>query len=70
MKVNTYVEVTKLAAQYEPVKIGIGIEDDFEPREGETKKQTAKRATRALYDIASEEVSSIVDQALRELRGQ
>jgi hypothetical protein len=68
MKVNMYIEVTQLAAQYEPVKIGIGIEDDFEPREGESKADTFRRASASLYDLTSDEVSSKITQAISELR--
>jgi hypothetical protein len=69
MKVNVYVEVTKLAQQFEPVKIGIGVEDDVEPKDGESKKDTIRRVRKALYDTISEEVSETISQALTELRG-
>lgn len=68
MEIKAYVEVTKLAAQYEPVKIGIGVKDDVQPKDGETKAETIHRGTQALYNVVSDEVSLLISQALDELR--
>lgn len=67
-EVSVYVEITKQSRQYESAKIGIRATQDFDPKEGETPKDTIKRGSRALYNVVSDQVGDIMAEALTDLR--